>query len=113
MERGFPGGGSGKEPSCQWRRHQRCRFDPWVKMIPWRRAWQPTTVILPGKFHGQRSLAGYSPWGHKQMDTTERLSTHKDTRTHTPYFCFSRNSSDFTAVIKIVRELGGLRQKTM
>ena len=54
-----------------------------------------------------------NPWGHKQMDTTERLSTHKDTRTHTPYFCFSRNSSDFTAVIKIVRELGGLRQKTM
>ena len=42
-------------------------------MIPWRRAWQPTPVFLPGEFHGQRSLAGYSPWGHKENDMTERL----------------------------------------
>ena len=41
---------------------------------PWRRAWQPTPVFLPGEFHGQRSLAGYSSWGHKGSDTTERLS---------------------------------------
>ena len=39
----------------------------------WRRKWQPTPVFLPGKSHGQRSLAGYSPWGHKELDTTERL----------------------------------------
>ena len=38
-------------------------FDPWVGKIPWRRAWQPTPVFLPGEFHGQRSLAGYSSWG--------------------------------------------------
>ena len=38
------------------------RFDPWVGKIPWRREWQPTPVLLPGEFHGQRSLAGYSPW---------------------------------------------------
>ena len=38
-------------------------FDPWVREIPWRRAWLPTPVFLPGEFHGQRSLAGYSPWG--------------------------------------------------
>ena len=44
-------------------------------MIPWRRAWQPTPVFLPGESHGQRSLAGYSPWGRKESDTTERLST--------------------------------------
>ena len=50
------------------------RFDPWVRKIPWRRKWQPTPVSLPGKSHGQRSLAGYSPWGHKQLDTTERLT---------------------------------------
>ena len=37
-------------------------FDPWVGKIPWRRAWQPTPIFLPGEFHGQRSLAGYSPW---------------------------------------------------
>ena len=43
----------------------------WGGKIPWRRAWQPTPVFLPGKSHGQRSLAGYSPWGHKESDTTE------------------------------------------
>jgi len=48
--------------------------DSWVGMIPWRRAWQPTPVFLPGKFHGQRSLAGYSLWGHKESDTTKQLS---------------------------------------
>ena len=56
-------------------RHRRHRFDPWVVKIPWRRKWQPIQVLLPGESHGQRSLAGYSPWGHKESDTTERLST--------------------------------------
>ena len=46
-------------------------FDPWVETIPWRRAWQPTPVFMPGKSLGQRSLTGYSPWGHKESDTTE------------------------------------------
>ena len=41
---------------------------------PWRRKWQPTPVFLPGKSHGQRSLAGYSPWHHKELDMTKRLS---------------------------------------
>ena len=49
---------------------------PWVGKIPWRRKWQPTPVFLLGKSHGQRSLAGYSPWGHKESDMTEQLSTH-------------------------------------
>ena len=40
---------------------------------PWKRKWQPTPVFLPGKSQGQRNLAGYSPWGHKKSDTTERL----------------------------------------
>ena len=53
----FPGGASGKEPTCQCRKLKRCRFDPWVGKIPWRRKWQPTLVFLPGEFHGQRSLA--------------------------------------------------------
>ena len=43
---------------------------------PWRRKWQPTPVFVPGEFHGQRSLAGYSPWGRKELDTAERLSLH-------------------------------------
>ena len=46
-------------------------FDPWVGKIPWRRKWQSTPVFLPGESHGQRSLAGYSPWGRKESDTTE------------------------------------------
>ena len=41
----------------------------------WRRKWQPTPVFLPGKFHGQRNLAGYSPWGHKESAMTEHIST--------------------------------------
>ena len=68
---GFPRGTSGKELACQGRRHKRCRFDPWVEKTLWRRAWQTTAVFLPGKSHGQRSLAGYSPWGHKESDTIE------------------------------------------
>ena len=55
----FPGSASDKEPTCQCRRHKRCRFDPWVRKIPWRRAWPPTPVFLPKEPHGQRSLAGY------------------------------------------------------
>ena len=47
-------------------------FDPWVRKIPWRRAWQPTPVFLPGECHGQRSLVGYSLWGCKQLDMTEQ-----------------------------------------
>ena len=64
-------GTSGKEPTCQCRRCKRLRFDPWVGKIPWRRAWQPTPVFLPGESHGQRGLAGYGPLGRKGSDTTE------------------------------------------
>ena len=46
-------------------------FNPWVRKIPQRRTWQPTPVLLPGESHGQRSLASYSPWGHKESDGTE------------------------------------------
>ena len=46
-------------------------FNPWVGKVPQRRAWQPTPVFLPGESHGQRDLAGYSPWGCKELDATE------------------------------------------
>ena len=49
-------------------------FDPWIGKILWRRKWQPTPVFLLGEFHEQRSLAGYSPWGHKESDMTEQLT---------------------------------------
>ena len=67
----FPGGASGKELACQGRRLNRHWLDPWVRKIPWKRAWQPTPGFLPGESHGQRSLMGYSPSGHKESDTTE------------------------------------------
>ena len=56
----FPGGSDGKSVCLQHRRHG---FSPWVGKIPWRRKWQPTPVLLPGKSHGWRSLVGYNPWG--------------------------------------------------
>ena len=68
---GFPRGTSGKETTCQCRRCKTRGSDPWVGKTPWGRAWQPTPVFLPGESQGQRSLAGYSPWGHRESDTTE------------------------------------------
>ena len=62
----------------------RPRFDAWVGKIPWRRKWQSSPVFLSREFHGQRSLDGYSPWHHKELDTTERL-THIHTHTHTMF----------------------------
>ena len=59
---------SGKESPCQGRRHNSCNFDPWVRKIPWNRKWQPTPVFLSGNFYGQRSPAGYSPRGRKELD---------------------------------------------
>ena len=68
---GFPGGASGTEPVCQCRRLKRHRINPWVRKIPWRRKWEPAPVFLPEESHGERSLAGYSPWGREELDMTE------------------------------------------
>ena len=64
------GGSDGKTVCFQCARPG---FDPWVGKIPWRRKWQPTPVLLPGKFHGWRYLVGYNPWGLKESDMTEQL----------------------------------------
>ena len=72
----FPRWHSDKESACQCRRPRRHEFDAWVGKFPQRRKQQPTPVFLPGKFHGQRSLAGYSPWGHKGLETPEQIHTH-------------------------------------
>ena len=61
---GLPRWLSVKESTCQYREHG---FHPWVRKIPWRRKWHPTLVFLPGEFHGQWSLVGYSPWGRKRV----------------------------------------------
>ena len=57
---------SNKESACQCRRH---RFDTWVRKIPCSRKWKSTVVFLPEKFHGQRSLVDYSPWGSQKSQT--------------------------------------------
>ena len=84
-----------KESACQCRGCKRWRFDTWIGKIPWSRKWQFTPVFLPGKSHRQRSLAGYSSWGCKESDTSEReralmpthacmhVHTHTHTHTHT------------------------------
>ena len=55
---GLPRWRSGKESDCYCRKHRRTAFNPWIRKIPWRGKWQPRPVFLPGKFHGQMSLAG-------------------------------------------------------
>ena len=70
---GLPWWLSGKESAFQCRRRKRCSFHPWSGKIPWRTKWQPTPEFLPGESHGQRSLAGYSPWGSKESSMTEQL----------------------------------------
>ena len=69
--KGFPGGVHGKKSACQRRWCRRDGFDLWVRKIPYSRKWQPAPVFLPGKFHGQRSLESYNPWGCKELDVTE------------------------------------------
>ena len=77
---GLPTWLSGRESACQCSRLRRRGFDPWVGKISRRRKRQRSPVFLPGEFHGQRSLVGYSPRGRKELDMTKRLSTHAHTR---------------------------------
>ena len=76
LVRGFPGVSDGKESACNWGDPGSI---PGLGRFPWRRGWQPSPRFLPEESHGQRSLVGYSPWGHKQLDVTEQL-----TLTHWP-----------------------------
>ena len=66
-----------KESTCQCRR---CGFDLRVGKIPWRRKWQPTPAFRPGESHGQRSLAGCSPWGRRVITTEHEHTEHKDVK---------------------------------
>ena len=95
---------SGKEPTCQYTIHRRFRFDPWVGKTPWRRKWQPTLGFLPGESHGQRSLAGYSPWGHRWVrhDRATKQQQHQQhgqieqNNQESSTFLFLPNISSFT-----------------
>ena len=74
----FLGGGSGKEPAYQCRRHKKCKFDPWVRKIPWRRKWLSTPLFLPGESHGQRRPEGYSSEGRRvRHDWNDSVYRHK------------------------------------
>ena len=80
MIRGLPWWLRGESVCLQCRKPG---FNPWVRKIPWRRKWQSIPVFLPGESHGQRSLVGYSPWGCKESDMTERLHLIRDnTKAH-------------------------------
>ena len=85
---GFPGGASGKEPACQFRRHG---FDLWIGKVAWRKKWQPTPVFLPGESHGQRSLEGYSPWGCEESDMAE-VTEHNCSHHLCPYVTIRGNA---------------------
>ena len=73
--RGLPYGPAGKDSTFNVGDTGDASSIPWVGKVPWRRKWQPTPVCLPEKSCRQRSLVGYSPWGRKESDVTERLST--------------------------------------
>ena len=104
---GLPRWLNGKESACQHRRH---RFNHWVRNMPWRRKGQPAPVFLSGKSQGQGSLAGYSPWGHKESDTTKHehtqyrihrcfVYTHTHAHTHTHIYLVL--SWDYLKVVMI------------
>ena len=94
----LPPGGSDRKVCLQFRTPG---FDPWVGKIPWRREWQPSPVSLPGEPHGQRSLAGHTPWRCKELDVTEATDSHTHSHTlshtltlshtHTPFPTFLIN----------------------
>ena len=98
---GLPKWLSGKEFVCQWRRHQRHGFDPWVGKIPWRRKWQPTPVFSAEESHEQRSLAGCSPWDCKESDMTE----------HACWIIFFNNVAGFNLIIFKRRNFSSLLMK--
>ena len=84
----FPGKSTGVGCHCLLQQCGRPGFNSWVGNIPWRREWLPTPVFLPGEFNGQRSLANYSPWGHKESDMTE-VTLHTQTHTHRKYIWYN------------------------
>ena len=99
MIQGLPWWLSGKESTCQGRRHG---FSPWIQKILWRRKWQPTSVFSPGKSHEQRSQAGYSPWGLKKSQT--HLAT-EHTHTHTHFIQVSLMVTSCKTIVQCCRIL--------
>ena len=91
--KGFRGGSKLKNLPAMWETEKN-KFDLWIRKIPWRRKWQRTPVFFPGKSHGQ-SLALYSPWGHKELDTTEYTHTHTHTHISSSKYCILHLQKEF------------------
>ena len=94
-----------KNHACQCKRDRRDGGSIWVRKIPWRRAWQPTPILLPGESHGRKSLLGYGPWGDKESDVLKQLSMHTH-KQHiysvflvseiNPIVCYSRQAQNLS-----------------
>ena len=100
---GFPQWLSRQKILLQCRRHRRHRFKPWIGKILWRRKWQSTPVFLPGEFHGQKSLAGYSLWGHKVLGMSEHMAykTHSS-QLHTHSQCVRLSGIYYPCVMMVI-----------
>ena len=90
MVQGFPGGASGREPACQCGRHKRCRFDPWVGKIPWRRAWQPTPVFCLKNPMG-RGVWWLQSMGSQSQTRLRQLSTARHMGNYIQYLVITYN----------------------
>ena len=76
-------------------------FDPWVRKIIWRREWQPTPVLLPGESHGQKSLVGYSPRGHKELDMAGHLTHgHRNSQTYYVAASYERSTNFKLSIVR-------------
>ena len=98
-----------KNPPASAGDKKRIRLNPWVGNIPWSRKWQPTPVFLPGKFHGQRSLLGYSPRDHKESDTIEHACHHRRSEERTKLGSAGRrldNSRSGTCLLPLDNPIG-------
>ena len=95
---GFSVHATDKESTFQCRRRKRCRFHPWVGKVPWNGKWHPTPVFLPGIFHGQRSLAGYSSWA--TVHGVSKSQTWLSDWAYTPHTHTHIHTMEFYSTIK-------------
>ena len=102
---GLPRWLNDKESTCQCRRHY---FHPWEGNTPWRKKWQSTPLILPGKFHGQKSLVGYSLWSLKESDSREHAHTRQVNKPHSS--CSCKETDHTTRAPRLPRRLRPLGQ---
>ena len=79
-------------------------FNPWIRKIPWRREWLPTPVFLPGEFHGQRSLAGYSPWAIKSQTSLSDFHFHQDICLQFFFSCVSLSAVHISVMLAFYNE---------